>query len=184
MTNLAPQHKLTERPAGILSIWPAFWFAVCSCKAGVNRNSYCTEEGCPKLCHIACLANTPECNCQCTVKLHNHAGIRDHMTFTAQVTTPTTHLGPSQPLPDPTEGEDLNNLSTEELKALVLNLRKDLASQKEVLKVYSDTIDELAEKQQVQMEALVDTLLAIKDSACTKVVQQIIARADLTERLG
>lgn len=72
--------------------------------------------------------------------------MRDRVTFTTQVTTPAAGPCSSQSLPDPTEGEKLDNLSTEELKALVVTLRKHLAFQKELLNAYSNTIDKLLEK--------------------------------------
>lgn len=57
----AVHHRLIERPTGISGISPASWYAVCGRKSDPNRNQHCTEE-CPNLCHVKCLAGTPEYN--------------------------------------------------------------------------------------------------------------------------
>ncbi|MPC61309.1 hypothetical protein E2C01_055379 [Portunus trituberculatus] len=178
-------HKLIARPAGISGIRPAHWCAACGREADPSRTHHCTEEGCPNLCHTGCLAGTQEHTCQYTVHLREEGGIRDPVTFTAQAQTPATRLNASQSLPEPTE-EDLQGLTKDQLKALVINLRQEQDSNKDVIQAYTDTA-ELSEKRHVLVEALdvIDTLLALKENAASRKEKRSIActaRADLIEK--
>ena len=74
--------------------------------------------------------------------LRRRAGIRDQVTFTVwRPATPTTI-----PLPETTEMDDPNNLSSDEKNMLIRNIRKELVSTKGQLSEYCDYIDDLPSK--------------------------------------
>ena len=81
------------------------------------------------------------------------------------------------PLPELIEGEGLGDLSPKELVALVVNLRRELSTRKDLIKAYSETIDDLSQKRSVLVDALsiADTLIALKQSASVPVEQRSIA---------
>ena len=112
------------------------------------------------MCHVGCLADAPEYNCGNTGQLRERAGISDHVTYTTQDLTQGQHPNPPEQLPEPTEEDDLGDLSSEELVTLVGSLRRELASSKDQVKAYSEIIDELPEKRSVLVDALsiVETL--------------------------
>ena len=170
-------HRQIERPSGIPGYRSGFWCAVCGRKADPEREPHCTEEGCPNVCHVNCLAGAPVYNCGNTGQLREQAGISDQVTFTTQHPTQVQHPTPQVPLPELTEGEGLGDLSPKELVALVVNLRRELSTSKDLINAYSETIDDLPQKRSVLVDALsiVDTLIALNQSASVPVEQRSIA---------
>ncbi|KAK4315302.1 hypothetical protein Pmani_013473 [Petrolisthes manimaculis] len=164
-------HRLIDRPAGIPGYLPRQWCAVCGLKiTNTIRSQRCIEQGCPNISHTACLDNEPEFNCANTQELRVRVGIRGPVTFRLPQVTPdpvwSTPLRPSASV----EEEDLVDLTREELKVLVLTLRKDLSEGKEQIKVYCVAIDKLTDKRSVLAEALeiVDSFISLRENSRDK----------------
>ncbi|KAK3857952.1 hypothetical protein Pcinc_035825 [Petrolisthes cinctipes] len=161
-------HRLIDRPAGIPEYLPRQWCAVCGLKiTDTIRSQKCIERGCPNISHTACLDNEPEFNCANTQELRVLVGIRGQVTFRPlQVTLEPVRSTPLRPSVS-VEEEDLVDLTREELKVLLLTLRKDLSEGKEQIKVYSVAIDKLTDKRSVLAEALeiVDSFISLRENS-------------------
>lgn len=186
MNGEANPHRLIERPPGIPGYLPRHWCAICGLKvADTSRALRCIEQGCPNLSHSGCLDGEPEYNCAHTRELRVRSGIRGQVTFSSRNSDHNLNLDKPVPFSEPAKEDDLSDLSREELKVLVINLREELLEKKQQTKVYCEAIDSLTEKRSVLVDALglVDTLIALKVNSSDKTEPRSISCTAKPEKI-
>ena len=198
--------KRIERPPGLSGYCPALWCAVCGGAASSKRpHCPCIVDACPNVCHITCLDTDAEFNCELTEGLRVKKGVIASVIFRTEdppVSQPTAAddcevIGESTKPPSQyqiapprsiepsrdSENEDLDSLSVDDLRILVLTLRKDLYKTKCELSNYENLIRDLPQKRDTLVNALtiVDSLIATsntqkrekKDISCSAIANRI-----------
>lgn len=178
-------YEKIERPRGRPGYRPRTWCSVCGKTASLEADKRCQVADCPNICHIACLEEELDFNCEITGQLRGNQGITDPVTFyTERVNTEV--IPPEVIITQDNEEEDadLHQLQKEELVDLVKKLRQELAATKTRLGRYKTVIDQLPEKRSILVEAIsiIDTLVATQASI-EEVQQRTIASSAYPNRI-
>ena len=193
-----------ERPPGLPGYCPAVWCAVCGTAANAKHpHVSCVVEDCPNVCHQRCLLEDSEYNCEHTEDLRNRNGKPLSVTFSieGQPNLPTTtevldsftvdedRQISTESSPDAVnvieiaDDENLDHLTSNELKSYIGRLKSDLQTTKSKLSNLESVITGLPEKRDILVQALsiVDTLIATQ--SCQAVQSRTIACSAIPSRI-